>query len=299
MRGNSIGYLIKEGFKNIKINSMMSLASIGIMIACLLLTGAAVLFSVNVTNIVRDLQGENIVNVYLKQDTSEADSKALETTLVAMPNISTVVFVPKQEALNKYNEMLDGVFSDITPEENFLPDAYKITMKDLSLYDQTIEQIRQIQIVDTINDKSDSAQKLSSLNMIVTIVGFWIVVVLAVMSFFIVSNTIRVTMHARRLEINIMKSVGATNWFIRLPFLIEGIVLGLLSSIISIILLKVIYDNIVIALNHILIFNSVPFSSLAPYLTFGFLLIGVVFGSLGGMVSITRYLSKEGENIIN
>lgn len=299
MRGNSIGYLIKEGFKNIKINSMMSLASIGIMIACLLLTGAAVLFSVNVTSIVRDLQGENIVNVYLKQDTSEADSKALETTLVAMPNISTVVFVPKQEALNKYNEMLDGVFSDITPEENFLPDAYKITMKDLSLYDQTIEQIKQIQIVDTINDKSDSAQKLSSLNMIVTIVGFWIVVVLAVMSFFIVSNTIRVTMHARRLEINIMKSVGATNWFIRFPFLVEGIVLGLLSSIISIILLKVIYDNIVIALNHILIFNSVPFSSLAPYLTLGFLLIGVVFGSLGGMVSITRYLSKEGENIIN
>ena len=129
-------------------------------------------------------------------------------------------------------------------------------MEDLSLYDETVAKIKEIPQVDTLSDRSDAASKLTNLNNMVGTAGLWILIILSVVSLFIISNTIRVTMYSRRLEISIMKSVGATNWFIRVPFIVEGVVIGLISAGISILVLKLVYESIMSAVKQLIPFTS-------------------------------------------
>ena len=128
----------------------------------------------------------------------------------------------------------------------------------------------------------------------VSTAGLWIVLLLSLVSLFIISNTIRVAMFSRRLQISIMKSVGATNWFIRLPFIVEGVLIGLVSGLLASILLNIVYQNALGALAGINIFDPVDIGPLQGRITLLFILAGIVFGALGGMISITRYLRKEG-----
>lgn len=213
MNFSSMKYLLKEGVKNVWNNRMMSFASIGVLVSCLLLTGAAVLFSANLSYAMKDIQDENVVTVYLKQEVGELEAVTLGSELKEIPNIKEIVFVSQQEALEQYTEILGPLFEGLE-EDNFLPNAYRVTMEDLSLYDETVAKIKEIPQVDTLSDRSDAASKLTNLNNMVGTAGLWILIILSVVSLFIISNTIRVTMYSRRLEISIMKSVGATNWFI-------------------------------------------------------------------------------------
>lgn len=295
MSFSSIKYLFKEGAKNVWINRMMSFASIGVLVSCLLLTGAALLFSVNLRDIMDDLQGENIISVYLKQEATEVQAVNMESQLRAIPNIDDCEFISKYDALKQYQDMLGSLFDGL--DDDFLPYSYKITMNDLSLYEDTISQIQGISLVDTVSDRSDAAEKIASLNRLVSSVGMWIVLILSAISVFIISNTIRMTMYSRRLEISIMKSVGATNWFIRVPFIVEGIIIGLIAAFISTVLLKVVYEGAMKAINQIVTFISIPFENLVLYVLVGFLISGVLFGALGGAISIRKYLKEEGGEI--
>ncbi len=295
MSFSSIKYLFKEGAKNVWVNRMMSFASIGVLISCLLLTGAALLFSVNLRDIMDDLQGENVISVYLKQEATEVQAVNMESQLRAIPNIDDCEFISKYDALKQYQDMLGSLFDGL--DDDFLPYSYKITMNDLSLYEDTISQIQGISLVDTVSDRSDAAEKISSLNRLVSSVGVWIVLILSAISVFIISNTIRMTMYSRRLEISIMKSVGATNWFIRVPFIVEGIIIGLIAAFISTVLLKVVYEGAMKAINQIVTFISIPFENLVLYVLVGFLISGVLFGALGGAISIRKYLKEEGGEI--
>lgn len=297
MNFSSVKYLLKEGVKNIWHNRMMSFASIGVLVSCLLLTGAAVLFSANLTYAMEGIQDENVVTVYLKQEVGQLEAVALAPELEEIPNIKSVEFVSQDEALEQYTEILGPLFEGLK-EDNFLPNAYRITMEDLALYDETVAQVKEIPQVDTMSDRSDAASKLTNLNNIVGTMGFWILVILSIVSLFIISNTIRVTMYSRRLEITIMKSVGATNWFVRVPFIVEGVVIGIISASISILVLKLVYDSIMSAIQQIIPFNTIPFGALTGPVVAGFFLAGIVFGALGGMISISRYLKKEGGELL-
>ena len=255
MNFSSMKYLLKEGVKNVWNNRMMSFASIGVLVSCLLLTGAAVLFSANLSYAMKDIQDENVVTVYLKQEVGELEAVTLGSELKEIPNIKEIVFVSQQEALEQYTEILGPLFEGLE-EDNFLPNAYRVTMEDLSLYDETVAKIKEIPQVDTLSDRSDAASKLTNLNNMVGTAGLWILIILSVVSLFIISNTIRVTMYSRRLEISIMKSVGATNWFIRVPFIVEGVVIGLISAGISILVLKLVYESIMSAVKQLIPFTS-------------------------------------------
>ena len=232
-RLSSLGYLLKEGVKNIWSNRTMSFASVGVLVSCLLLTGAAVLFSMNVDVAMKSLEGNNSTTVYLQEGLPTLTSLRVGQEIKQLDNIEECEFVSKQDAVQNMLDMLgdDGtVLEGLLGDENFLPDAFRISMKDLNLYDETAAQIEAINGVDEIIDYSDIAEQLTSLDNLVTSVGFWIVLILSLVSLFIISNTIRVTMFSRRLEISIMKSVGATNWFVRVPFIVEGVIIGLLSG---------------------------------------------------------------------
>jgi cell division transport system permease protein len=302
MRINSLKYLMKEGFKNIWSNRTMSFASVGVLISCLILTGAAVLFSLNINTAMTTIEGNNSVKVYMKQGLPTLSAIKVGEEIKKLDNVATCDFVPKDDAIQQYMDLLgdkDGTMLEgMTGKENPLPDAFKISFKDLSQYKQTAVQIKQISGVDTINDYSDIAKKLTSLDKLVTTAGFWIILLLSLVSLFIISNTIRVTMFSRRVEISIMKSVGATNWFVRVPFIVEGVIIGLVSGTIASLLLNLAYGKMISAVSSITLFTPIDIGPIRWSMTLVFILAGTLFGALGGMISIGRYLKKKGGDIV-
>lgn len=296
---SSFGYLLKEGMKNIWNNRMMSLASIGVLISCLVLTGSAVMLSVNVSGIVSAVEEQNVTTVFLDEGISELEAVYIGKTLEKVDNVIDAAFFPKDEAIEAYREALgDEVFVNMTGDGNPLPHAYHITMEDLSKYDDTVKALLAIDGVDTISSRKDVADKLTSLNSLVTMMSFWIILALAVISLFIISNTIRMTMFSHRFEISIMKSVGATNSFVRIPFVVEGIIIGLVSAGVAIGLLAVLSNAVIPAISDILKLNYTPFSEVMWPIIGAFAAAGIVVGSLGSAVSIRRYLTHEGNEIL-
>ena len=299
-RLSSLGYLLKEGVKNIWSNRTMSFASGGVLVSCLLLTGAAVLFSMNVDVAMKSLEGNNSTTVYLQEGLPTLTSLRVGQEIKQLDNIEECEFVSKQDAVQNMLDMLgdDGtVLEGLLGDENFLPDAFRISMKDLNLYDETAAQIEAINGVDEIIDYSDIAEQLTSLDNLVTSVGFWIVLILSLVSLFIISNTIRVTMFSRRLEISIMKSVGATNWFVRVPFIVEGVIIGLLSGGVASGLLVLVYNKLVSSIASIPLFSPVDIGPITWRITLIFMLAGALFGALGGLITLGKYLKKEGGDL--
>ncbi|WBY64261.1 MAG: Cell division protein FtsX [Thermocaproicibacter melissae] len=299
----SFRYLFKEGVRNIWTNRTMSLASIGVLVSCLLLTGAAYLFSLNINAAMKTIEGNNSVKVYMQQGLPVLSAVKAGQEIKKLDNIKSCKFVPKDEAIEKVMQMLGekdaNLLAGLSGKDNPLPDAYQVSFKDLSKYKATVEQIKKIKGVGSVNDYSDIAAKLTKLDRIITTGGSWIILLLSLVSLFIISNTIRATMFSRRLEISIMKSVGATNWFIRVPFIVEGVIIGLISGLISSLLLQLIYGKLTGMLTSITMFTPISMSSISGALTGVFLLVGGVFGALGGVISIGKYLKKEGGDIVD
>ncbi|BED92827.1 MAG: FtsX-like permease family protein [Candidatus Paraimprobicoccus trichonymphae] len=291
---NYIKYFVKEGFKNIWNNRTMSLASILVMSCCLILTGGAILLSENIARSLKTVGSNNSITVYLNDNISYENSHEIEHKINSLDNIKFCEFYSKEEAIQEYKEMLGDLYDSFRGEENPFPDAFHVSMKDLSLYNETIKTIQDIDGVESVSDRGDTAKRLTDLNNLVSVSGFWIIVSLGTVSLFIISNTIRITMYNRRFEISIMKSIGATNWFVRIPFLIEGILIGTASGVVSLFSLKFLYIKILEIINNIVPINGVVFGDVFYRMLISFLVSGVSFGLLGGLISISRYLKREG-----
>lgn len=296
MKLSSLGYLLKEGAKNIWSNRTMSFASVGVLVSCLLLTGAAVLFSMNIDSAMESVEGSNSITVYCTQGLPTLKAVQVGEQIKNLDNISECELVPKDQAVEEMLEMLGDngtVLEGLMGDDNFLPDSYRISMTDLSLYDETVAQITSIEGVEKIIDYSDIANQLTQLDDMVTTVCFWIILLLGVVSLFIISNTIRVALFSRRLEISIMKSVGATNWFVRVPFIVEGVLIGLVSGGLASLILNLAYDSFISSLSILSFFTPLPLDPYRLRIVLIFLLAGAGFGVLGGLISIGRYLKKD------
>ena len=296
MKLSSLGYLLKEGAKNIWSNRTMSFASVGVLVSCLLLTGAAVLFSMNIDSAMQSVEGSNTITVYCTQGLPTLKAVQVGEAIKDIDNISECELVPKDQAVEEMLEVLGHngtVLEGLMGEDNFLPDSYRISMADLSLYDETVAQITSIEGVEKIIDYSEIADQLTELDDMVTTVCFWIILLLGVVSLFIIANTIRVALFSRRLEISIMKSVGATNWFVRVPFIVEGVIIGLVSGGLASLILNVAYDNFISSLSILSFFTPLPLDPYRLRIVLVFLLVGAGFGMLGGLISIGRYLKKD------
>ena len=299
----SIRYLLKEGVRNIWSNRTMSLASVAILVSCLILTGTAVLFSMNISAAMKTVEGTNSVKVYMQQGIPVLSSVKVGQEIKKLDNIKSCKFIPKDQAIENVMGMLGGkdanLLAGMTGKDNPLPDAYQISFKDLSKYKDTVAQIKKISGVGSVNDYSDVAAKLTKLDRMVTQGGFWVTLLLSIVSLFIISNTIRATMFSRRLEINIMKSVGATNWFVRIPFIVEGMVIGLVSGVLASLIVQLLYGKLTSTLTSITMFSPIAMNSVSAQLTALFILSGCLFGALGGIISISKYLKKEGGDIVD
>ncbi|HHU83685.1 MAG TPA: ABC transporter permease [Clostridiales bacterium] len=302
-KSNSIRYLTKEGFRSIHINRLMTLASVTVLMSCLVIIGAAFLLFLNINAVLDGIESQNVVMVFVNDEASVDEIKAVETDLMKIENVSTCELVTRDDAfeivldsLGQDADMLEGVTSD------FLPDGYKITLKDLSLFDATISEVKEIENVLSVRENSALAEKLTDIRNSITYICLGIIILLFIVSLFIIANTIRISMYSRRLEISIMKAVGATNSFIRWPFLIEGMTIGLISAVVGEVVLYVLYTTVKNSLaSMIVLFNSeiVPFGKYALVLFIAFAVIGIFTGSVGSAVSMGRYLKEQGSVIAN
>ncbi len=296
MRFGSLRYLIKEGFRNIWQNRFMSIASIGVLVSCLLLTGGAYLVFVNIDNAFDWVYGQNVVVAFAEEGTTEEQAAALLEELRGLPNVSDVEFISKEESLEKYKDSIpEATYQDMQGENNPMPDSYVVTFEDLTQFDATLARIQQIPEVEDVSYNADIASTLTNIRHIILVVGGWIIVMLLLVSLFIIANTIKLTVYNRRLEISIMKSVGATNAFVRIPFIIEGMVLGLVAGGVAYGLLYFIYTR----LSGLFQFGSlmqglVDFSEVWWIVLVGFLAIGMLTGVAGSAISMRKYLKEEG-----
>ena len=303
MTGSSFRYLFKEGFRNTWSNRMMSIASICVLMSCLVLIGCASMIFLNIESLLGRIEEENVVMVYIQDDTSDADIAAMDTQLKGLDNVKEVEFVPKEDAwadqLSTMEEAQAQFFTEISSDIP-LPDAFKVTVDDLTYFDQTVSQIEQLDHIDTIRENKDLAEKLVTIRHGVEVISIVIVVVLLAISVFIISNTIKLTVYSRRLEISIMKSVGATNSFVRLPFVVEGMILGIISGVISLGLVWAFYEFAIHQFSDLLSslqLDALNFADYALPMLGIFIAIGIVTGVGGALISMGRYLNREGSEI--
>ncbi len=300
---NNFKYLVREGLRNTWANRLMSLASVGVLVCCLVLMGSAVLVSVNISHAMKWLENQNVVMVFLNQTVSGSDAKITQEQakqkILTVENVDedNIEFVSKEEGfeslMDRFDEKLK-IIDSLGDTSNILPDAFRVGFKDPTRYETTVEQLKNLDIVYTVRDNREYAEKLMGINKTVTVVGVWIVGLLLVVSLFIITNTIKLTMYVRKLEISIMKSVGATDWFIRMPFLVEGVVIGLSAGLISFILIAYIYSAATSAISSIMSSGALPLMSMIGWLLLAFLGCGTLSGAVGSLVSIRKYLKDDG-----
>ena len=302
MKLSSTGYLFKEGVKNIHNNRMMSLASIIVLVSCLIITGAAALISVNMSTLISKVGDDNQITVFLKVELSDLDSIKLGNELGRIKNIESYQYHSRDDVLKEYKKSLgDNIYESMKGKNNPFGNEYKVNLKDLAKYQDTVDSIKKIEGVEKVSDRSDVASKLTKLNYFVTLVGSWVVLILAIVTLFIISNTIKMTMYSRRFEISIMKSVGATNAFVRIPFVIEAMLIGLISGLVASGAILGMYEPVRSAASGIIGMISGSTLSLEEIWLPTLLImsgIGVLIGLVGSFISISRYLNKEGGSIL-
>ena len=300
---NNFKYLVREGLRNAWANRLMTFASIGVLVCCLVLMGSAVLVSVNITHVMQLFDDKNVVMVFLNETVSGSDAAMtvadVQKKILSVDNVDpeNIEFVPKEKGfstlMDRFDEKLK-IIDTLGDTANILPDAFKVGFKDPTRYETTVQQLKNLPEVYTVRDNREYAEKLMGINQTVTVVGTWIVGLLLVVSLFIITNTIKLTMYVRKLEISIMKSVGATDWFIRMPFLVEGIVIGLTAGLISFGLVSYIYSAAASSITDVLATGVLPYSTMLFKLLLAFIGSGVLSGSIGSLVSIRKYLRNDG-----
>lgn len=296
MQGSSLKYLTREGFRNVWVNRLMSLASVTVLMACLVIIGLGTMLYFNINALLDVIESQNVVMVYVSDEATDEQTTAMGNQIKTMSNIEECIFVPKEDA---YRDQLESMGDDAVLleglDENPLPDAYKVVVADLNQFDTTVSQLRELDFVNTVRENGDVADKLVAIRHAVTAVSVGIVILLFLVSLFIISNTIRITMFSRKLEISIMKAVGATNWFIRWPFMIEGILLGIIASFISLAVLAALYQGMAYVFSNVLaLFEPVSMGSYVLPILGTFLAVGIITGAFGSTISMSRYLKEQG-----
>jgi len=299
LKYNSFSYLIGEGLGNVFKNKKSTMASLVIMCATMLIFGTFFAIGENIDHVMTQIESSQGFQVFATKEASEDQVKILGDKIREINGVSTADYVSKEEGMNTMKERFKdkaGVLAGWEdPENNPLTDSYIVKLTDLSLNEQVQEQVANLENVKTITSSNKTITTLMNLTNGIRIATFGLLIILVIISIFIISNTIKLTMHARRKEISIMKYVGATNNFIRGPFIVEGIIIGILSGALSIVvvgaLYKIITDKLMMS-EFMLTMNLslLTFSDMFNLIVIVYTLLGIGIGVIGSLVSMRKYL---------
>ena len=293
MSKHDFGYFFREGLSNMFSHGFMSFAAIGITVACPLIMGTFTLVAVNADANLKQAEQDNEILAFVDDSYTEAQAKALQKKLEAVDNVASVTFISREEAMQSFiSEHPDEeYFQDLDP--NILRDRFAIKVKELKLQSQTVELIKAIPGIGGINAYAELTNGFITVRNIATVICLTLIAVLFVVSMFIISNTIKLTTFDRRDEIAIMKMVGATNGFIRLPFVVEGFSLGMIGAILAFGLEWLGYDAMIAKIGSVdalQLFNFVPFQELLLPMVATFAAAGMFVGIVGSWTSIRKFM---------
>ena len=286
-------YFVHEGLSNMFSHGFMSFAAIGITVACLLIMGTFTLVAVNANALLRTLEQENEILAYVDESYSEAEAQALQSKIQAVPNVASATYISKAQATENFiAEYSDqAMFQDLDPE--IFRDRYALKLVDLELQSQTAKQVENVPGIAKVNAYVEIASGFTTVRNVATVVCVALIGILFVVSVFIISNTIKLTTFDRREEIAIMRMVGATNGFIRWPFVYEGFMLGLLSAVITFFLQWALYAAVArgISTNDALqLIQVMPFGKLWLPVAGIFTGAGILIGVGGSLSAIRKFL---------
>ncbi|TEB17693.1 Cell division protein FtsX [Pelotomaculum sp. FP] len=294
MRLSTIKYYFREAFQSVLRNSWLSLASIGVVAVSLLILGSSLLLVLNANNIAANLESSVEISVFLKDETSSDQIKELENRIKGQPEVAEVHFVSKAQALEEMKKNL-GDNQDVLAgleEKNPLPDALRIKTISVEQVEPLARQLESFEQVDQVRYGQGVVEKLLALSKWVRTAGLVTMLLLGIAAVFLIATTIRLSVFARRKEIGIMKMLGATNWFVRFPFLLEGMFLGLTGSLLAVIAVYFGYlsliDRIEISLPF---FQLVSDRSVLVPLVEALLGLGLGIGVAGSMISLRKFLN--------
>lgn len=289
------GYYWKEGLRNIFKHGFMSLAAVLIIVACLLLTGTVTLLAYNIDLSIRGLQQSSEIVVFIDEELTTREARSLTKQFERIRNIASIEFEDRDVALEKYRETLGEdayILSDYDASNNPLRNSFIFTLEDPALAEQTIAQIEAVEGVGHIRADEGVITRLLQVQRVFNIIALAMIVGLAVISIFIISNTVKLGMFARREEISIQKMVGATNWFIRWPFVIEGMVLGLTAGGLAYLAQWGLYTEMVNVVGNVIPYFTIEPFEIVRWLVLGvFLGAGLLFGVGGSVTSIRRFMN--------
>ncbi len=292
MKIDRFRYFAREASKDVFANGWMSLASVFTVLASLLVFGFFLVLTVNLNYIATQLEGDYEIILVVDEYCDKEQVKELGKKLKNVENIKDVSLSTKEDRLNEWKDQLGAELLEGYEEDNPLRDWYLITLRDLSIADETVSEIESAEGVAKIIRNQDTIDKLVLMTNYLGTVSVWVMIALALISVFIISNTIKLTVFARHKEINIMKFVGATDWFIRWPFIIEGIIIGLIGAIASFAVVAYGYRGILglVSALDISFVSFKPFSAMVWPLIGAFLGLGVVLGGVGSLIALRKHL---------
>lgn len=290
----NIKYFLTQGFKGLISNSLMALASIGIVIASLVLFGFFTLFSMNLNSVGNQIKEQCEINVYMPNEISRDDVRAIGSALSEIEYVKEAQLYTKEERLQNYK---DGVYQeraeviDTLEADNPLRDAYILVLEDVTKANQVAEAAAKVPGVEEVVNRQDLMQQILSITNAIRHVSVWLILILAAISVFIISNTIKLGMFSRRKEINIMKFVGATNWFIRWPFIIEGMLIGAVGAVVATFIVMLGYGSVLPTVQEFMgNIQLLTATEVMNVVIVTFLAMGIGIGMTGSAMSIRKHL---------
>ena len=294
MKKNNIGYLLREGIKGVFLHGFMSFAAIWVTVACLLIMGTFGLVLYNLNEMILDLEKDNEVLVYIDETYSEAEAMSVGSQINMITNVFNAKFVSREQALVEFIEEQqdEELFAGL--ESSTFRDRYVISLVNNKLMRQTCEDLAKIEGVEDIVAHYEIQEGFETIQNILNMAAIIIIAVLFVVSMLIISNTVKLALYDRKDEIAIMKMVGATNGFIRWPYVVEGFILGVTASLLAFFLQWGLYDFLqkqILKMDTLQLFTMIPFQEVIELVAVAYAIVGFLVGVVGSMLSIRKFLN--------
>lgn len=294
MKINNIGYLIKEGIRSIFTHGLMSFASVCVTVACMIIVGSFSILMYNVNMMVEDLNQTNEVIAYVDSELSDAEAKSVGTKINMIDNIMQSTWMSREEALENFIADHDGnsSFQGVDPTD--LRHRFRVVLEDNTKMDETVALLEQVPGVVFVDAEYELAEGFATISQVLNLVSYGVIAILLAVSLLIISNTVKIAMYDRQNEIAIMKMVGATNGFIRFPFVVEGFLLGITGAGLAFGLQWVMYDALVVRISQVDalgLFTFVSFVDLLVPMLVTFSVSGLFVGVVGSMMAIRKFLN--------
>ena len=285
-----LAYHLRESLASLIRNRLVNTGAVGLLITCLVMTGAFAMFMTNINLMVDEIGAVNEVSLYIDENAPEGTAAEVEEEIKKIGNVASVKYVSKEDALESlrddFGDLLNGL-----EEDNPLRDGFVVELSDQEFIEETVSALGKIKGVAKISYNGDVASKFVNVRNFIAMLGIGVIVVLGVVSVLIVSYSVRISAYTKREEIEIMKIVGATNMFVRAPFIFEGIILGIIGAAVSYGIVVLVYLKVFVpGIEKLNFVTALPFSEFAGPLVFVYVAAGVLMGLFGGTFAINRYL---------